>query len=190
MEARTPTGTSITRILEASEGLSRREVLDRLAPVVYDELRVMAGAQLRTERPDHTLQPTALVNEAYLRLMGADHAPFNDRLHFFRAAAQAMRRILIEYARKRQSLKRGDDPIRVSLDQLGQASWDEPENILAVESALVRLEKQDPRAAEVVQLRYFAGLSVPETAQALEISERTVMREWGFARAWLRRVLR
>lgn len=190
MDTETPTGTRISRILGASRGLTRHEVLDRLTPVVYDELRRMAAAQLRQERPDHTFQPTALVHEAYIRLLGAEQGAWNDRRHFFRAAAQAMRRILIEHARKRRSLKRGGEPVRVSFDQLGPPSWDTPERILAVDDALLRLEEQDPQAAEVVQLRYFAGLSVAETAETLDISERTVAREWSFARAWLRKALR
>ena len=190
MDTETPTRTRIGRILDASDGLSRREVLERLAPVVYDELRVLAAAQLRWERPDHTLQPTALVNEAYVRLLGDERPPWTDRSHFFRAAARAMRRILTDHARKRRSLKRGGEPIRVSLDQIGPPSWDEPEKMLALDDALLRLEKRDPRAAEVVQLRYFAGMSVAETAEALDVSERTVKREWTVARAWLRNALR
>lgn len=182
--------STISRILRASDGLSRREVLDLLSPVVYDELRVLAAAQLRSERPDHTLQPTALVHEAYVRLLGGESTPWNDRSHFFRAAARAMRRILIDHARKRRSLKRGGEPVRVSFDQLEPPSWDDPEKLLALDSALLRLEERDPRAAEVVQLRYFAGMSVAETAETLDVSERTVKREWAFARAWLRKALR
>lgn len=190
MDTPTPTRTKIGEILEASGGLSRREVLERLAPVVYDELRLLAAAQLRRERDDHSLQPTSLVNEAYLRLLGDARPPWNDRPHFFRAAARAMRRILVEHARKRRALKRGDQPIRVSLDRVGVPSWDDPATTLALHEALLRFEEQDPRAAEVVQLRYFAGMSVEETAEALEVSERTVKREWTFARAWLRNALR
>lgn len=190
MHTDTPSRTRFTRILEASEGLSRRELLERLVPIVYDELRVLAAAQLRRERADHTLQPTSLVNEAYLRLLGDELPRWNDRPHFFRAAARAMRRILVDHARKRSSLKRGGAPIRVSLDQIGPPSWDEPETMLALHDALLRLEEQDPRAAEVVQLRYFAGMSVTQTAEALDVSERTVKREWTIARAWLRNALR
>jgi len=190
MEARTPARTRIGRVLEDAEGLSRREVLDRLAPIVYDELRLLAAAHLRKERPDHTLQPTALVHEAYARLMDDARPPWIDRPHFFRTAARAMRRVLIEHARKRRSLKRGGEPVRVSLDQVGPSSWDEPEILLALDEALLRLEKKDARAAEVVQLRYFAGLSVAETAEVLDVSVRTVKREWSFAQAWLRKALR
>jgi len=190
MDAETPARTRISRILEAADGLSRREVLDRLAPIVYDQLREIAAGQLRRERPGHTLQPTALVHEAYARLQDDTRPPWIDRPHFFRAVARAMRRVLIEHARKRRSRKRGGEPIRVSLDQVGPSSWDEPEALLALDEALLRLEEKDPRAVEVVQLRYFAGLSVAETAEALEVSVRTVKREWSFARAWLRKALR
>lgn len=190
MAIETPSRSRITRILDDAEGLSRREILDRLAPVVYDELRILAAAQLRRERDDHTLQPTALVNEAYVRLLGSDRPAWSDRSHFFRAAARAMRRILIEHARRRARVKRGGNPVRVSLDEVGPESWDEPETVLALDEALRRLEEQDARSSEVVQLRYFAGLSVAQTAEALGVSERTVKREWTFARAWLRNALR
>ena len=179
----------VTRILDGAGDLSRQQVLERLVPVVYDELRTLAAAHLRRERTDHTLQPTDLVNEAYLRLVGARHPPWQDRGHFFRAAAEAMRRVLIEHARKRSRQKRGGGRVQVSLSAVGPTSWDEPEQMLAVDEALRRLEEQDPRSAEVVQLRYFGGLSVQETADALELSERTVRREWVFARAWLQDAL-
>ena len=185
----TPTPRPVTRILDEAEGLTREQVLGQLLPVVYDELRALAGAQLRGERPDHSLQPTALVHEAYLRMAAADRTPWEDRGHFFRAAARAMRRILIDHARARRTNKRGGGREAVSLSQVGASTWDEPGNLLALDEALSRLEKRDPRAAEVVQLRYFAGLSVPETAEALGLSRRTVNREWTFARAWLERAL-
>lgn len=187
--ADTPSAHRVTRILDGARGLSREEVLERLVPVVYAELRVLAAAHLRGERPDHSLQPTALVHEAYLRLAADDRTPWQDRSHFFRAAARAMRRILIEHARRRGRKKRGGGRHRVSLGAVGAPSWDEPEDLLALDEALRRLEQRDPRSAEVVQLRYFGGFSVPETAEALGISERTVNREWTFARAWLRAAL-
>ena len=174
----------VTRILEGAGGLSRADVLERLAPIVYDELRLMAAGQLRGERPDHTLQPTALVNEAYVRLVGGAH-PWEHRSHFYRAAAQAMRRILVDHARKRRRIKRGGPRIQVPLTDALTSSWDHPDRFLALDEAIRRLEGQDARAAEVVRLRFFAGLSVQETAQALGLSERTVKREWTFARAWL-----
>lgn len=185
----TPGAHRVTRILDEAANLSREEVLERLVPVVYDELRVLAAAQLRGERADHSLQPTALVHEAYVRLAADDRTPWQDRGHFFRAAARAMRRILIEHARRRRRKKRGGGRRRVSLGAIEASSWDEPEDLLALDEALRRLERRDPRSAEVVQLRYFGGFSVPETAEALGVSERTVNREWTFARAWLRAAL-
>lgn len=175
----------VTRILDGAENLSRREVLEQLAPVVYDELKVLAATQLRGQRPDHSLQPTALVNEAYLRLVGSQRAPWNDRGHFFRAAAQAMRRLLIDHARKRSRLKRGGGRVRVTLDNLLTSTWDHPDHILALDEAIRRLEEEEAQSAEVVHLRFFAGLSVGETAKALDLSERTVKRDWAYARAWL-----
>ncbi len=163
----------------------RQAAVQRLVPLVYDELRRIARAQLRHERPDHSLQATALVHEAYLRLMSDRRPPWNDREHFFRAAAEAMRRILIEHARKRGRAKRGNDPVRVELSSANLASDDDLEQVVALDDAFRRLEEQDPRAADVVRLRFYAGLSVEETAKALTMSERTVKREWAFARAWL-----
>ncbi len=145
----------------------------------------MARAQLRHERPDHSLQATALVHEAYLRLAGRGDPQWNDKAHFFHAAAEAMRRILIEHARSRARVKRGGGQKRVSLSGIDLAAEQDPEEVLALDDAIRRLEQQDPSVAEVVRLRFFAGLSVEETAQALGISERTVKREWAFARAWL-----
>ena len=175
----------VTRILDEAEGLSRAELLEQLAPVVYEELKLLAAARLRGERPDHSLQTTALVNEAYIRLAGDRRTPWDDRGHFFRAAAEAMRRILIEHARKRARVKRGGGRVRVPLTDALAQSWDHPDEILALDEAIRRLEEQDPRSADVVQLRFFAGLSIEETAEALGLSERTVKREWTFARAWL-----
>ena len=180
-----PPGSEITRILADLRGADRREALERLLPVVYGELRGLASAQMRRERSDHTLQTTALVHEAYLRMLGAQNPPWNDRAHFLRAAAEAMRRILIEHARKHRRIKRGGDRVRVSLSDLKLGVAENPDTVLALDDALGRLDKQDPRAADVVRLRFFAGLSVEETAKALEVSERTVKREWSFARAWL-----
>ena len=189
MDAETPNRHEITAILEGAEGLSRQEVLRRLAPIVYDELRQLAAAQLRRERPGHTLQPTALVNEAYLRLVGATQPPWGSRGAFFGAAAQAMHRILIDHARKRMRQKRGGGAVPVSLSRAGPTSWDEPERLLALDEALRRLVEVDARSADVIKLRYFGGLSIAQTAEALGVSERTVKREWSFARAWLRHEL-
>ena len=188
-----PRRGEITRILSAADTLDRAEAMDRLLPIVYDELRMIATAHLRGERAGHTLQATALVHEAYLRLVGADAPPWRGRGHFFQAAAEAMRRILIEYARRRTRVKRGGARARVDLDDALRdaqvADWPEPDELLAVDDAIRRLEQEDGRAADVVRLRYFAGLSVEETAQALDLSERTVLREWAYAKAWLRDAL-
>jgi RNA polymerase sigma factor (TIGR02999 family) len=163
----------------------RRAAMDALVPVVYDELRKIARAQLRNERTDHSLQATALVHEVYLRLMSDRRPPWKDEGHFYRAAAEAMRRILIEHARGRGRIKRGNSPIRVDLSSADLASEEDLEQVVALDDVFRRLEEQDPRAADVVRLRFYAGLSVEETAKALDMSERTVKREWAFARAWL-----
>ena len=185
-----PAENEITRILAGLRGENKPAALDRLLPLVYGELRALARAHLRSERSDHTLQATALVNEAYIRLLGGQDPPWNDRAHFFRAAAEAMRRILIEHARKRGRIKRGGDHVRVRISSIHLGVEQDPDEILALDEALRRLEEQDPRTADVVRLRFFAGLSVEETAKALEVSERTVKREWSFARAWLFNALR
>ena len=184
----TPSRHEVTRILRGA-GLSRQQVLGELAPIVYEELRTMARSRLRGERSGHTLETTALVHEAYLRLVGGDHTPWESRAHFFHAAAEAMRRILIEYARRRTRVKRGGTRVRVDLDEAFPAEWPDPDELLAVDEAIRRLESEDGRAADVVRLRYFAGLSVEETAKALDLSDRTVMREWAYAKAWLRDAL-
>ena len=159
--------------------------MDELLPLVYDHLRKIAQQRMSEERSDHTLQATALVHEAYLRLVGNDELEWDGRGHFFTAAAQAMRRILIEHARAKGRHKRGGGGRRVPLSVVDLAASEDPTEILAVEDALCRLEEQDPRAAHVVQLRFYAGLSVDETAEVLGISPRTVMREWSYARARL-----
>jgi len=172
-----------------ADALDRAEALDRLLPIVYDELRTIATARLRGERAGHTLDTTALVHEAYLRLGGGDAPAWRSRAHFFHAAGEAMRRILIEWARSRKTVKRGNDRIQVKLDETHIAEWPDPDELLSVDEAIRRLEQEDERAADVVRLRYFAGLDVSETAQALGVSERTVMREWAYAKAWLRDAL-
>ena len=181
---------SVTEILAGVRGQSREAAMERLLPLVYDELRTLARAHLRHERPDHTLQPTALVHEVYLRLLGTTQPPWNDRQHFFRAAAEAMRRVLIEHARRRGRVKRGGRRVRVELGAVDLANDEDLEQLVALDDAFRRLEQQDPQAADVVRLRFFAGLSVEETAQATGLSERTVKREWAFARAWLYDALR
>jgi len=179
----------ITGLLrELSQG--RAGVLDRLMPIVYDKLRRIAHAQLRGERPEHTLNTTALVNEAYLKLVNVRQVEWRDRAHFFAVAARLMRRILIDYARARQREKRGGDAVRVPLAEaqhvpLGGAADD----LLALEEALARLEAQSERQCRVVECRCFAGMTLEETAAALGISVATVKRDWTFSRAWLNRQL-
>ncbi len=160
-----------------------------LLPVVYRELRELAHQRLVGEGPGHTLEATALVHEAYIRLVGSQSCTWESRRHFFAAAAQAMRRILIEHARKRKRLKRGGDHRRLPTSLADLAETHNFEEIVAVDDAIRRLEEEDPQAAEVVRLRFFAGLSVEQTAKALKLSPRTVAREWAYARAWLFRVL-
>ena len=176
---------NVSQILAKLRDSDRDDVMEQLLPVVYDELRALARAHLRHERADHSLQATALVHEAYLRLLGDARPPWNDRRHFFRAAAEAMRRILVEHARKRGRVKRGGKRVRVELRDANLTTDQDPMEVLALDDAFRRLEQQDPRAADVVRLRFFAGLSVEETAKALGLSERTVKREWAFARAYL-----
>jgi len=171
-------------------GAGRARASEELLPLVYEQLRAVAAHQMGRERRDHTLQATALVHEAYLRLAGDTEIGWDNRAHFFGAAARAMRRIVIEHARARGRLKRGGDARRVPLsnvvDLLTEA---DAAQALAVDEAIERLALQDPRMAEIVQLRFFAGMSVDQTARALQISERTVRREWALARAWLTREL-
>ena len=156
-----------------------------LIALVYDQLRAMAQRRMNHERPGHTLQATALVHEACHRLLGEDSPDWEDRGHFFRAAAEAMRRILIDHARKKKSLKRGGDRGQVPLTVVDLAADHDPQQILELDEALTSLKNEDPVAADVVQLRFFGGLSVEETARVLGTSERTVAREWAFARARL-----
>ncbi len=165
---------------------------DRLFDAVYEQLRGLAHRQMTHERPGRSLQTTALVHEAYLRLSQSGDVTWNSPGHFFGAAAEAMRRILIERARKRLTLKRGGDRVRVSLDEsvadeIGADTEAAAVGMLALDEALEALERTDARLAEVVKLRYFAGLSVEETASALGRSPRSVKRDWSFARAWLAR---
>lgn len=159
---------------------------DELLPLVYEELRRLARAQLAHEKHAVTLQPTALVHEAYLRLVGSDDV-WENRRHFFAAAAEAMRRILIERARRRLAAKHGGDYERASLSDWKPEEEPAPEILLALDQALERLERRDASMAAVVKLRYFAGLSVEETAQSLDLSPRSVNRHWVAARAWLLR---
>jgi RNA polymerase sigma factor, TIGR02999 family len=181
---------TVTEMLAEWSDSGNREALDKLMPVVYDELRRQASRYLRRERLGHTLQTTALVNEAYLRLIGQAEVRWQNRAHFFGIAAEIMRRILVDHARKRYAAKRGGEPLRVTLNEALNAS-DEPNvDLIAVDAALTRLAQLDQQQARVVELRFFGGLNVPETAQVLGISERTVKRDWNVAKAWIRRELR
>ena len=179
----------VTRLLDAAAAGDHRAAVD-LLPLVYDELRKLAAARLAEERPGQTLQATALVHEAYLRLVGGDQPrDWNGRGHFFAAAAEAMRRILVDHARSKKSLKGGGGRARAELREDAVAAPEASDEILAVDEALAGLAAADPRAAELVKLRYFAGLSVDEAAQALNMSPRSIDRLWAYARAWLDRAL-
>lgn len=175
-------------VLLAEMKRGNSQALPKLVPLLYDELRRLAGSFLRDERPGHTLQPTALVHEAYLKLAG-QHAGFENRAQFMAVAAQAMRRILVDYARGRVAAKRGGGMALAELDvaTAGAASTvEQSEELLAVDEALEKLAGIDPKQASVVEMRYFGGLTVEETAAALGIAPRTVKREWAMAKAWLR----
>jgi len=180
----------VTRLLR--EAAEDRLASDELLPLVYDELRALARARIAHERPGQTLQATALVHEAWLRVAGEDEAGWNGKGHFFGAAARAMRRILVEQARRKGRIKHGGGHERVELEDAepplaGGEAVEEPDglDVLAVEEALARLEQQDPRKGRLVELRYFAGLTVEETAAVLGVSVGTVERDWRFVRAWL-----
>jgi RNA polymerase sigma factor (TIGR02999 family) len=179
----------VTRLLEAA-GRGASSESGALLPLVYEELRKLAASRMHAERADHTLQATALVHEAFLRLVGNSEQGWANRAHFFAAAGEAMRRILIEHARARQGPKRGGGRQKLPLDVVDLAKDDDPDQILALDDAISRLEEQDPESARVVRLRFYAGLSVEETASALGLSPRTVKREWAFARAFLVRELK
>lgn len=163
------------------------EALDRLLPLVYDELRAIARSQLRRERPDHTLGATGLVHEAYLRLSGREGLAPADRRQFFAIAAQAMRRVLIDYARTRKRKKRGGGQPLEPIDEHLLLSDEAADEVLALDAALERLARANERAARVVEQRFFAGLTLAETADVLGISMKTVQRDWLVARAWLRK---
>jgi RNA polymerase sigma factor (TIGR02999 family) len=177
----------VTRLLHEAAG-GQADSLERLLPLVYQELRALAASRLRRERSHHTLQPTALVHEAYLRLID-QQAPFQNRSHFFAIAAQAMRRVVIDYARAEQAAKRGARPARVTLDDAMALTEGEQVDVLALDQALGRLEAIDPRAARIIELRFFAGLDVDEAGEAIGVSPATIKREWSTAKAWLRREL-
>jgi RNA polymerase sigma factor (TIGR02999 family) len=185
----------ITLLLRAW-GRGDSQALERLTPLVYDQLLRLARKQMRAERQGHTLQSTALVHEAYLRLVQTGAIEWTDRVHFFAVAAQTMRRILVDAARARATKKRGGDLDRVDhadiddLEGLPAMSSERASDVCAIDDALASLARLDPRRAKVVELRFFGGLTIEETAAAMHVSPQTVMRDWNFARAWLTRELR
>jgi RNA polymerase sigma factor (TIGR02999 family) len=185
-----PRGTAhdVTRLLHDLSG-GDESALERLVPLIYDELRAIAAREMRVERSEHTLQPTALVHELFLRLRGGSELSWTSRAHFLNIAAQAMRRILVDHARARRAEKRGGDQIRVTLDEELQAADGTVADAVDVDRVLQQLVEHDPRKARVVELRIFGGLSVEETASTMGISEPTVKREWRFALAWMRNAM-
>ena len=177
--------SDVTKILSRLQR-GEAEAVDELLPQVYDELRKLAAAKLAREKPGQTLQATALVHDAYLRLVGAGQADFDGRGHFFAAAAEAMRRLLVERARQRKSLKHGGDWQRVELQESDLLSFSSPDQLLQVNSALDRLESEDKSAGELVKLCLFSGFSVDKAGELLEMSRATAYRHWAYARAWLK----
>jgi RNA polymerase sigma factor (TIGR02999 family) len=181
-----PLSQNITHLLkEWSDG--DRRALDELTPLVYEELRQQAARYLRRERPGHSLQATALINEAFLRLIDVKDVQWQSRAHFFGIAANLMRRILVDHARRRDAEKRGGPQVRLTLEDAFAVAREPDVDLLAIDEALNRLAAIDEQQARVVELRFFSGLSVEETAAALGVSPKTVKRDWSVARAWLRR---
>jgi RNA polymerase sigma factor (TIGR02999 family) len=174
----------VSRILRAE-----RVDTERLLPLVYEKLRAIAARRMAGERPGHTLQATALVNEAYLKLVAQDDLGWESKAHFYAAAAQSMRRILIDYARACGAAKRGGGALRLPLDVLDLAARENLEEVVSVDEAVSRLEKRDKRMAEIIKLRFYAGLPEQEVAKILGVTGRTVRNDWALARAWLRREL-
>jgi RNA polymerase sigma-70 factor, ECF subfamily len=162
---------------------------DELMPLVYEELRRLAHHYMKQERPDHTLQTSALVHEAYVRLVGQKEIHWQNRAHFFGIAARLMRQILVDYARKRRYAKRGGDERRVSLDEANILSKERAADVVALDEALKSLAEIDPRQSQIVELRFFGGLSIEETAEVLGVSPGTVMADWTIAKAWLHRAI-
>src|SRR5262245_5018143 len=178
----------ITQLLIAwNQGNQRAR--DELTPLIYDELRRLARGLMRRERPGHTLQPTALVNEAFLRLIDQSHVNWQNRAHFFGAAARLMRQILISHAEARRAAKRGGDAQRISLDDADHFAATPEIDLIVLDEALRRLERLDPQQGRIVEMRYFSGLTIDEIAEAIGVSPATVKRDWSMARAWLRREL-
>jgi RNA polymerase sigma-70 factor, ECF subfamily len=185
----TPATAEITVLLNAWSG-GDRAAIERLAPLISDELRRVARHYIRGEREGHTLQATALVNEVWIRLVDSAGATWRDRAHFFAAAARTMRRILVDSARARRSVKRGGPLPPLNLDDVAQVGSTQDREIVALDDALNLLARLDPRKVQMIELRYFGGLSVEETAEVLNISPRSVKRDWTLAKTWLSRELR
>lgn len=183
-----PQGGDVTQLL-AELGHGGRDALDRLLPVVYAELQRIAHRQLQGERTDHTMATTDLVHEAYLKLVGLERIEWKNRAQFFAVAAQAMRRVLVDYALSRRAQKRGGERRKVSLDEAMLVVEQQADELLALDKALTELEGINQRLGRIVECRYFAGMSIEETAEALGISPATVKRDWTMARAWLHREL-
>jgi RNA polymerase sigma factor (TIGR02999 family) len=183
-----PDRAEITSLLLELSG-NNRGTVDALMPLVYDSLHGIARRQLSLERRDHTLAPTALVHEAYLKLIDQDRVRWQNRAHFYAIAARAMRRILVNHARDRLAQKRGGGLVTVTFDEELAPAVTGPEEMLALEDALIRLQERDPRRAQVVECRFFGGLTHEEIAEALGVSVPTVQRDWRFARAWLAKEL-
>jgi RNA polymerase sigma-70 factor (ECF subfamily) len=181
-----PPATDVTLLLKRYSS-GDQDALAQLIPKIYDELRRLASSYLQRERLDHTLQTTALVHEAYLRLVDQKQVQWNNRNHFFAVAAQMMRRILIDHARKHVSLKRGKSFTRISLDEAAVFSREKPRELLVVDELLTRLASLDPQESRIVELRFFAGLSLEETAEVMGLSTAKVRREWTVAKAWFTR---
>jgi RNA polymerase sigma factor (TIGR02999 family) len=182
----TPSSSNVTQMLrDWSNG--DREVLDKLIPIVYAELRRQAAGYLRRERPGHTLQTTALIHEAYLRLINQKDVRWQNRAHFYAISAKLMRHILVDHARSRQAAKRGGSNIKLPLEEAMIASKGREVDLVVLDEALESLAAIDPQQSRVVELKFFSGLSVEETAEVLGVSPRTVKRDWNMAKAWLRR---
>jgi RNA polymerase sigma-70 factor, ECF subfamily len=184
METLPPTQQEVTQLLTDWSG-GNEGALEKLIPLIQPELHRLAHHYMSRERLGHTLQTTELLNEAYLRLVDDPKRNWQNRTHFIAVAAQLMRRIMVDHARERRSLKRGGDAMKVSLDEAALVSEQRGEELLALDEALEKLATQDPRKSQIVELRYFGGLTTDEIAAFLEISDRTVRREWRMARAWL-----
>jgi RNA polymerase sigma-70 factor, ECF subfamily len=179
-----PPSSDVTTLL-AELRRGDEKARDQLVTLVYPELKRIAARYLREERPDHSLRPTGLVHEVYLRLIGSDQATWQNRAHFFAAVARQMRHLLVDYARARNARKRVDGNVRISLDDVQATTEPRDEDLVALDEALSRLEQIDPRASRIVELRFFTGLGERETAEALKISLATLKRDWSFAKAWL-----